>query len=488
MRKEEIINLFIEKIPENHILNYHVHLCKKHSLSRTVHPFLGMMSEALEYLDNLMPTYANRIVTWLSTLVNKSEYEQNFAVFGEILVLFKVAKVANCVNGQPYIVPEPSSKKDSKNPEFRSNIQGIYYAGEVKTPSLAEYIYNRQSGIQITTHLPDRDIFIDDKIISPNILRIRDNLVNTHNKYKEYIQKPEYKEDYRFLFIVWDDFINEPISALINPYCGLFTKNTFYPESDFNLIDGVFIIRHLHQFRRILRNEEFMYDLVHAFDWPSEQYPVAFVQNPNGRKVPDVFIEKFSAINPNDMLFAEYRPTDWVDWRTGIALIGLSSIPKEYHKRIVEIVRESADTHLDLALPESANFGVLNLDKFVEESMESNGGSVNYEKVMVEFSDAILLAKQAQVRYEQMEKEYQLKQSEEIYKSQLETLKRALGVNDQFLIKPLITSVNINNHSKNLMEEKVIRNTIVGRNEKCPCGSGLKYKRCCLEKDFKGMV
>ena len=23
----------------------------------------------------------------------------------------------------------------------------------------------------------------------------------------------------------------------------------------------------------------------------------------------------------------------------------------------------------------------------------------------------------------------------------------------------------------------------VGRNESCPCGSGLKYKRCCLEKD-----
>ena len=23
----------------------------------------------------------------------------------------------------------------------------------------------------------------------------------------------------------------------------------------------------------------------------------------------------------------------------------------------------------------------------------------------------------------------------------------------------------------------------IGRNESCPCGSGLKYKRCCLEKD-----
>jgi hypothetical protein len=23
----------------------------------------------------------------------------------------------------------------------------------------------------------------------------------------------------------------------------------------------------------------------------------------------------------------------------------------------------------------------------------------------------------------------------------------------------------------------------VGRNDPCPCGSGLKYKKCCLEKD-----
>ncbi|MDQ6600690.1 YecA family protein [Bacillus salipaludis] len=481
MRKEEIINLFIEKIHENHILNDHVHFFRKHSLSRTVHPFISMMAEVLEYLDRLMPTYAERIVNWLSTLVNKNEYEQNFAVFGEILVLYKAAKMADIVNDKQYIVPEPSSEKDSKNPEFRSKIQGIYYTGEVKTPSLAEYIYNRQSGIQITTHLPDRDLFIDEKIISPNILRIKDNLVNNQNKYNEYIQKNEYRGDYRFLFIVWDDFINEPISALINPYCGLFTNNTFYPKSNFNLIDGVFIVRHLHQFRRILRNEEFMYDLEHAFDWPSEQYPVAFVQNPNGRKVPDVFIEKFSAIDPNDMLFAEYRPTDWVDWRTGIALSGLSSIPNEYHKQIVEIVRESTDTHMDLSLPESANFGVLNLDIFVEHGRESNG-SVNYEKVISEFSEAVLLAKQAQVRYEQMEKENQLKQGEEIYKSQLETLKRSLGVIDHSHTKPLISSVDFNNNRENLTKEKVKKNIKVGRNEKCPCESGLKYKRCCLLK------
>lgn len=33
-------------------------------------------------------------------------------------------------------------------------------------------------------------------------------------------------------------------------------------------------------------------------------------------------------------------------------------------------------------------------------------------------------------------------------------------------------------HSKS----KLVRTTNVGRNAKCPCGSGLKYKQCCLKK------
>lgn len=26
----------------------------------------------------------------------------------------------------------------------------------------------------------------------------------------------------------------------------------------------------------------------------------------------------------------------------------------------------------------------------------------------------------------------------------------------------------------------------VGRNDPCPCGSGKKYKKCCMEKDLRG--
>lgn len=35
----------------------------------------------------------------------------------------------------------------------------------------------------------------------------------------------------------------------------------------------------------------------------------------------------------------------------------------------------------------------------------------------------------------------------------------------------------------NLTDEGV-KVTLLGRNEICPCGSGMKYKKCCLNKDI----
>ncbi len=34
-------------------------------------------------------------------------------------------------------------------------------------------------------------------------------------------------------------------------------------------------------------------------------------------------------------------------------------------------------------------------------------------------------------------------------------------------------------------EKSTAKKEEVGRNEACPCGSGTKYKRCCLDSDEK---
>ena len=35
-------------------------------------------------------------------------------------------------------------------------------------------------------------------------------------------------------------------------------------------------------------------------------------------------------------------------------------------------------------------------------------------------------------------------------------------------------------------KQPVVKKTKVGRNDPCPCGSGKKYKQCCLDKDLNG--
>lgn len=39
------------------------------------------------------------------------------------------------------------------------------------------------------------------------------------------------------------------------------------------------------------------------------------------------------------------------------------------------------------------------------------------------------------------------------------------------------------NKIENFKKKSVFRNRKVGRNEPCPCGSGKKYKKCCLDKN-----
>lgn len=35
------------------------------------------------------------------------------------------------------------------------------------------------------------------------------------------------------------------------------------------------------------------------------------------------------------------------------------------------------------------------------------------------------------------------------------------------------------------MSGRTIKTTKISRNEPCPCGSGKKYKKCCIDKDFE---
>ncbi|TNC02660.1 hypothetical protein FHG65_00175 [Bacillus cereus] len=400
MGKNEMIQLLKDKIPNDHLLKMHVHEIEKIPPYQKVSSFIVTFIEALELVDKSIPEYSKRIVEWIGTLNNKEQSEQNYAVLSEVLVLSKAAQVADSIQGVPFIQSEPRSSKNSKNPEFRSKLSGKYYAGEVKTPSLKKFKEKRQSGFQVTTHLPDREVISIDNIINPKLLTVKDFLVNTEEKYSEYILEEQFKEDFRFLFIVWDDFINEAISALTSPFCGLFTPNSFYKESNFELIDGVFIIRHLHQFHSGINDYALLDGLENAFQWSGDKrYTLmsAFVQNPYGRKVPDVFLNKFNVVPPDEMTFgAEYQPTDWIDWRTGIGISGLESIPVEHHNEIFKIINNQDIFHMEPRINyQSAHYSVINLDRILEGACNGDG-RVLVEKFIESFKEVYEIALRVQ--------------------------------------------------------------------------------------------
>ncbi|MBE6955750.1 MAG: hypothetical protein E7449_07605, partial [Ruminococcaceae bacterium] len=43
---------------------------------------------------------------------------------------------------------------------------------------------------------------------------------------------------------------------------------------------------------------------------------------------------------------------------------------------------------------------------------------------------------------------------------------------------------NVGGSDKTVKRQPAQRKVKVGRNEPCPCGSGKKYKNCCLDKDL----
>lgn len=44
------------------------------------------------------------------------------------------------------------------------------------------------------------------------------------------------------------------------------------------------------------------------------------------------------------------------------------------------------------------------------------------------------------------------------------------------------TEPNYFNGLKKRLRRELLQRKKIGRNEKCPCGSGKKYKQCCLKK------
>jgi hypothetical protein len=149
---------------------------------------------------------------------------------------------------------------------------------------------------------------------------VKDFLVSANQKFQGF--KEESPDFVGILVVVWDDFVNEIVSALKHPQSGLLTENSYAKDDrgailKYPYIDGVVVIRHLTYFVEAMAGRD-LPDRLNGFDFGEERalpnifFPVTPIEN-----LPEGLWLEFRALPWDcDVLshMAEYVPSDFVIW------------------------------------------------------------------------------------------------------------------------------------------------------------------------------
>lgn len=300
----------------------------RHQLKNQYHPFSDAIVTAITEIDKKIPRYASKTIKTISCISGKEKYiphyEQLLQVLAEIHVIKQLVQY-KWSNLEKFEY-EPKTSRCNKNPELLISYNGIEIGVEVKAPSLVYHINQRLtnptqfvSRVLNKSHLEDISNVLG-KITPPRDNPIKDFLVSANKKFEHF----KYSRDnfYGVLVIVWDDFIYEPITALIHPNGGLFSDKSFFTDNNgisikFPFVDAVIVIPHLHQLMKASRDEPLIDNCKNAFDYGIDgEFPQkVFIKNPflsNG--VPEEILMALQAYTPTYGLGAEYHSSDIILW------------------------------------------------------------------------------------------------------------------------------------------------------------------------------
>ena len=251
--------------------------------------------------------------------------------------------------------------------------------------------------------------------------------------------------------IIWDDFINEPISALTNPNSGLLTQNSFYKDSTFSNVDGVIILRHLHHLKHLFYFGELLpynphgepiknvFNLLSGYDVTRGIY----LKNPASNHNVDSFFEElvdFYDVTNNPLDFvSEYQPTDFIDWSLATGVSGLNFCSTELREKIISLFlkdRQLTTFHSKITV----DFAAFNLKKILEHNRD--------EEEALNFIEEAIKLIETSFRLDKFPKlETEWSKVQEINRD----IKRKYN-------KLKSTRLNVN----------------------CPCSSNKKYYECCF--------
>lgn len=299
----------------------------EHKLGGGNHPFAEAIVNACLQCERAIPGFAVGMVNELAAISGRERFEDHYEqLLQRLCELHIIHQVVSFP--WPFDVQftwEPTAAGSVRNPEITINGGGFCLGVEVKAPSLFKHIRNRRAGTtQIVARAMDREQIEqlageNERLIYPVDNRIKDFLVSADQKFRAF--KAEDSNFRGVLVIIWDDFIHEPLSALLHENCGLLTPNSFYKDDEgkpvvFRNIDAVIVIRHLHQLIRATRDEPLVDACRHPFDYglPDDFPPKFLVLNPHGDDVPDIYIQCFQAQLPRPEMGAEATPKDLIWW------------------------------------------------------------------------------------------------------------------------------------------------------------------------------
>lgn len=325
MTRQDLLRMIEESalFKQWHWFRYHF----GRTLSGLPHPLAESVISACIACESKAKGVSRTVIERLAAVGGRErhqpDWEQLLQQLAELHIVHRVL-TWNWPAGTTFAL-EPNANGSKKNPEIVASLPHMRIGFEVKAPSLFTHAENRSKNpTQIASRFAPKaviDALTDSAsgVTMPRDNPVKDYLISAEAKFEPFRRTDA--DFFGVLVIVWDDFIYEPISALVQTESGLFTENSFFKGTDggvvtFPSVAGVVVIRHLNQLFRACQDRPLMDGCRHPLDYGRDgQFPwKVYIQNPWGPKVPQEAIAVLDARPPTDDMGAEYRPQEFIMW------------------------------------------------------------------------------------------------------------------------------------------------------------------------------
>ncbi|XMB65959.1 hypothetical protein RI065_06545 [Mycoplasmatota bacterium zrk1] len=298
-----------------HWFNY---IFSRYKVENRAHPFADSIVKALINIDKKISNYYIEFIDKMSSLSGKEKdinhYDQLMQLVGELYILNRC--VTFFADDSITFEHEPTCGDSKKNPEFIINFENYSVAVEVKCPATTNLRKNKAGKTQLLTRM-SKELVTSDSIL-PFDNRVKDFCISANSKFQNFKKNP--KKIYTILVIVWDDYIHELTTALIED-TGLLTNNSFHRDNNGNVvkydnIDAIIIDRQLEQFKLSAGDRPLLFNKKCPFEYgDSYDYPLKVIFNIND-DIPEKIEECFQTV-PYDVIKeidVDYSEHAFIHW------------------------------------------------------------------------------------------------------------------------------------------------------------------------------